>query len=264
MKKLKIVRLKQILPVFLLSLVSSGIYAQKLPAVQQISMRVPGNPEISGKIAEWNSKFQAYNKSVDLFYTIANNDNNLYLTIRATDKNIIYKIINGGITFTVNTSGKKNDKDGATITYPKFSRKNWPVINLDDKPLVRKGSTISSKQVDSFRYAINKQLDKAREIEVSGIQGINDLLISIYNNYGIKAAHSFDNQITYIYELAIPLKYLGFTSADSQKIRYNVKINPILSSLPKNVVITEMVVKASSMGALAPTDFWGEYTLAKK
>jgi len=52
--------------------------AQKLPEVQTVNLRAPAGIKIDGKPTEWDSKFQAYNKSTNAFYTIANDDDNLY------------------------------------------------------------------------------------------------------------------------------------------------------------------------------------------
>ncbi|HEY9533699.1 MAG TPA: hypothetical protein VIQ77_04155 [Mucilaginibacter sp.] len=245
----------------LFSVIALAVNAQKLPKIQEESVYAPVNIKIDGKATEWDGKFQAYNHATNLFYTIANDDNNLYLVVHATEPNIIYKIINGGITFTINPSGKKNDI-GIMIIYPLFGRTNSPILNLKDKPVLTKDSAINNAKIDSFRNVINMQLtNKSKEIKVSGIKAINDTLISVYNEYGIKTAQLFDNKIAYTYELAIPLKYIGLKA---QKFIYNIKINGMNTVIPKNATITVMIVKAGSMGAMADTDFWGEYSLAQK
>src|ERR1700761_303273 len=102
--------------------------AQKLPNVQTASLRAPANMKIDGKATEWNNQFQAYNHATDIFYTISNDDSKLYLTVRATDKQVMNKILRGGVTFTVQPSGKKTDKDGISITYPLFDQKSIPNV----------------------------------------------------------------------------------------------------------------------------------------
>jgi hypothetical protein len=247
----------------LFAILAFDVNAQKLPTIQQISLRIPDNSKIDGKVTEWNYKFQAYNKNVNLFYTIANDDNNLYLALKATEVNIIYKIINGGITFTLNPSMTKK-VTGTVITYPLFGKKNLPILNLKDKPILKKDSTINSKQLDSFKYALNKQLiDKSKEIKISGVKQITDSLISVYNEYKIKTAQLFDDKIAYTYELSIPLRYLGLDINNLKKFMYNIKINGIYSSLPPNANVVLIVVSDNSMNAMTPTDFWAEYTLIK-
>jgi hypothetical protein len=70
--------------------------AQKLPNKQEVSLRIPADMKIDGNAKEWNNKFQAYNKLTNIFYTLSNDDKNLYLVIQATDPIIIEKMIRGG------------------------------------------------------------------------------------------------------------------------------------------------------------------------
>src|SRR5476649_1812091 len=91
------------------------VNAQKLPSVQQVSLRAPADMKIDGIATEWDNKFQAYNKATFLFYTIANNDEHLYLTIHATDPTTIIRIITHGITLAVD-NGSKNP--AVSITFP--------------------------------------------------------------------------------------------------------------------------------------------------
>ena len=246
---------------FLVTVASVTASAQKLPNVQQESLRAPTNVKIDGKANEWGD-FKTYNKNVDVFYALANDNDKLYLAIKATDKNIIYKIINGGISFAVHASGKKDDDGEIVITYPKFDNKNFPSINLDNKPIAKKGLPVSVTRMDSFSNAMSKNLnDRAKMIQVS-TQKDSTSMLSIYNEFGINASQLIDNQLSYIYELAVPLKYLHISNSAST-IAYNIKLNGMYATLPKNVVITAMVANDTALNALSPTDFWGEYSLAK-
>jgi hypothetical protein len=240
--------------------------AQKLPGIQSVSLRIPAGSKIDGKSTEWNNVFQAYNKSTNIYYTLANGDDNLYLAVQVTDPLIIRKIINGGITLTVN--------NGAAITYPVFTKTNRPFINLNDKPAHSKDPTLDKKLLDSFVYVINKRFaDKSKEIKVQGVQSITDSLISIYNENGIKAAVLFDDKAVYNYELAVPLKYWGIATSGLTKFKYTITLNG--SSQVDGVTITQMQVTigpgapsiptASDSAILtSPTNLTGEYTLAVK
>jgi len=240
--------------------------ANSQPKIQQTSIRAPADIKIDGNTTEWNNQFQAYNKATNIYYTIANDDKNLYLAIRATDPTIIYKIINGGITLTINNTGKKETSNEVKVTYPLFGMKNLPMINLKDKPvLVKNSSANMAARIDSFKNALNAQLEKnSKEIKVSGISAITDPSVSVYNEYGMRAGERFDSQIAYTYELALPVKYLGSAGIDAAHVHYNIKINGRISSLPANTRIVYTNATPADMGALYATDFWGEYSLAKK
>jgi hypothetical protein len=314
MKKLFNNNFKLALPALLLGTCFTA-NAQKLPNVQLASMRAPSSIKMDGKAAEWDYQFQAYNNATNVFYTLSNDDNNLYLTVRATDQSVINKILRGGITFTINAAGKKTDKGGAGITYPIFGT-DRPRVALK-APEIIPGDAISIKRADSFMYANNALLDaKSKNIITKGIPGV-DSVISVYNEDGIKAVEAFDNKMVYTCEFAVSLKHFGLSVDNATKFAYNFKLNGVnIDDIMKNVTITQgangeitsisvnktgaapvsgggggtFTVTGSSGGAAprmdmsvaggapivvsgrgsglqvltSPTDFWGEYTLAKK
>jgi len=234
--------------------------AQKLPNTQQESLRLPANIKIDGKAVEWNNQFRAYNKSTDIFYTIANDDDRLYLIIQATDPSIINKIIGGGITFTIQKTGKKDDKGGISITYPYFDKKSKPAFNL--AYLYDNAATINK---DSIIAVYNKTLEsKSQQIKVTGIAGLDEL-ISVYNQDGIKTAQLFDNKPAYTYELAVDLKQLGLSTGNPAKFAYHINLGAsIADNLSRMRNFTVGADGETSHPAAAYTDFWGEYTLAGK
>ncbi|MES2377824.1 MAG: hypothetical protein V4553_14655 [Bacteroidota bacterium] len=256
--------------------------AQKLPNKQETALRAPAKVKVDGDAAEWGDKFQAYNKATEVYYTMANNDGNLYLTVRATNSIIINKIMSGGISLAIDQTGKKNDKGTPSITFPVLEgggRLNFGVINKasstigEDKAAVDRMESGKMKPNDSVAFAYNKRLgDNAKLVMVTGVKGI-DTLISIYNDTGIKARQLFDGNMAYTYELAVPLKYLGLDIKNQQKFAYHITLNGN-SILPKKNAtavnigggeggILELKVMAFNQSS-APTDFWAEYTLAQK
>src|ERR1700761_2772564 len=198
--------------------------AQKLPGTQFTSLWIPPNAKIDGKVSEWENKLQAYNKATNVLYTLANDDNDLYFAVKATDPLVIRKILNGGITLDIQY--EKKDALGLIVTYPVFARTERPIINLNDKPERTKDAALDKKKLDSFVYTINRRFtDKSKEIKVQGTSLITDSLISIYNEHGIKAAVAFDDQAAYVYELIVPLKYLNSQAVSSGKFKYTITLS---------------------------------------
>lgn len=252
----------------LLFFISFTVNAQKLPNVQQINLRAPQNLKIDGKAEEWNNKFAAYNKAIDVFYTLSNDNDKLYLTIQATDRSIINKIINGGVSLSINKLAKKTGKGIPTISYPVFDKKNKPYINWADK-------AASINEIDSLMLINNNSMNqKSKFIKVTGIKDI-DTLISVYNTDGIRAAALFDNKGVYILELSVGLKLVGLSINDGAKFNYNVRLNSItMDDVPgitiarsPNGTITSLDVNKriadQFSNAMSTTDFWGDYILAK-
>src|ERR1700761_5811198 len=98
---------KMTLAVTLLAFVTVSSQAQKLASVQEKGYWAPDKVKIDGDISEWNNNFQAFNKTTGIYYTIANDKENLYLVIKSADQIINNKIIGGGVNFAINTDLKK-------------------------------------------------------------------------------------------------------------------------------------------------------------
>jgi len=259
--------------------------AQKLPNIQEASLRAPSNVMIDGKAQEWNNQFQAYNHAADIFYTISNDDNKLYLIIQAIDHTVINKILGGGIIFTVNTSGEKNLSNGARLTYPILDLHNRIWVNLPDQP-------DNTNQADSIMNVKNKDFaNKSKIIGVKGVKGL-DTILSIYNRDGIKAAGTFNSKLYFTYELSIDLKLLGLAIGNPAKFAYNIRLpgvnmqavyaasgqattvtsagyvlaNGILPGFTEEYVRTNQPSfphKVHMVDFMNPTNFWGEYILKK-
>ncbi|MVN20320.1 DOMON domain-containing protein [Mucilaginibacter arboris] len=287
----------------ILSIVLSAglIIHSKAQNVQQGSIWAPANIKIDAKLNEWNNSLQANNKTTNLYYTIANDDKNLYLAVKSTDQNNSNKIAGGGITFTVNTSGKKKDKDAFVIFFPVVNRASMP-----NQFRQRGGGGNGQPQMpDSVRVANmrNQLLASAKEITIKGFKDIPDSVIAIYNEYGIKAAVGYDNNGSFIYELALPLKELGLSTGSTKELAYNIKVNGIQfyrgnrdnnDGNPQTAAGNNGGRTARGGGdgfggggfgggrsgaggrfgggnlggmnmqdMMSPTDFWGKYTLAK-
>jgi hypothetical protein len=295
--------IKSIIALLLFTCLTYSAYSQRLNNTQEGSVWAPANVKVDAKSTEWNDTFQANNKTTDIFYTIANDGKNLYLIIKSTDQMINNKIIAGGITITINTSGKKKDKDGFEITFPLVNMEN-----LRGQVMARMRGPGGPGPLDSAAIAgMRKQaVAAAKEIKLIGFKEIPDSVVSIYNEYGVKAALDYDRNGSMISEMAIPLKLLGL-SVDSKEFAYNIKLNGLnLSALFPGAVAMfaggppggggfnrppggggggfggpppggagfgggDVVRTAPGMPSMqdmqniiSPTDFWGKYTMAKK
>ncbi|CAF1654675.1 unnamed protein product, partial [Didymodactylos carnosus] len=128
MRKLFNLTSKRNLSGLLICLSAFAASAQKLPTVQAVSLRAPASIKIDGKANEWDDKFQAYNKNIEAFYTISNDDEMLYLTVKATTHDIADKIIRGGLTLIIDHTVKKNDPEAVSITYPVLRNEDMSTV----------------------------------------------------------------------------------------------------------------------------------------
>jgi hypothetical protein len=244
--------------------------AQKLPDVQNTSLKVPSPIKIDGKLTEWNNAFQAENKRTNLFYSLANDETNIYLVIKSANNDATTKILAGGITFSINTSGKKREENAFALTYPIIAKGNF-------RGRGRSRDEVSAAQRDSINFVARKaQLLTFKEIKLNGYSAIPDSLISIYNEYGIKVGNQVELAGNYSFELAIPLKYLNLTADGVKEIAYQIKLNGMTAgfggggSFRGSVQVRGIESGGFSRGnsnnnadLMNPTDFWGKYILVK-
>lgn len=241
--------------------------AQKLPVTQQVSLRAPATLKIDGKATEWDGQFQAYNKTEEIYYTMANDDENIYLVVHTIKPRMVEKILRNGLTLTVNNTAKKSNdaKENAMITYPLIKGSYVADIlrKTGDKANYYSGAPFPEvlTRTDSTVELANKiVMAQATSINFKSSNEPADV-ISIYNEQHVKVAVAFDSKGGYTYELAVPLKYLGLT--DASKFSYNIKLNAYETPSYFSDKVTKEWTNADP-DLSSVTDFWGEYTLAKK
>lgn len=231
---------KSIYLVLLASFAGISAFAQdKLKDVQETPLWASQPVKVDGALTELNDSFQAYNKHIKLYYTVSNDSKYLYLQLKSTDATNNAKIQAGGITFTVNTDNKKKEEDAFAITYPVVKRQQRGQRGGGGAggpggaggrggfgggfgAFGARGGTVDSA---ALREANNQFIAASKEIKVSGFKDIPDSLVSIYNEYSIKAAMGFNAQGNFTYEIAIPLKELGITPTKAKEFSYNIKLN---------------------------------------
>lgn len=219
----------------LLSSLGFAAQAQKVTELQEVSILAPHSIKIDGKNFEWTDADFSTSKRTSLSYIVSNDDKNLYLVIKSTDVMNNTKIMAGGITFSINPDGKKKEKESITLTYPLVVRaprgqggQRGPgggAMRMG-MAMVGGGGQPNTKQRDSFMTAMQKtQLATAKEIRLKGFKNTTDTLVSIYNEYSIKAFASIDNDHVFFYEVGIPLEALGLSVDSPKEFAYNIKLN---------------------------------------
>lgn len=255
----------------LFSLLAGVASAQKLPQKQTTSVWVPQNLKIDGLPNEW-SGFQAYNKTTNIFYTLSNDDKNLYLAVEAADPVIIDKITASGITFTVE---KKNENQ--SVTFPAYDKENQAIIDIMmNAPRVGSNKQ-ASLHIDTFIKSHNALRDKRQKI-IHLAHNDKESDISVFNDEGIKVSGRIDNRLIYTQELAVPLKYLGINAGES--FDYIVQLN---GQIPKGAKMVDVGrpdrilyigtdgqnytmggATPENLTLAYPTNFKSKYTMATK
>lgn len=257
-------------------IVPFSTFAQKLPKIQQSSVYTPATIKIDGKANEWNQKFEAYHPTNRIFYTVSNDNENLYLTVKATEAVAVKKIFVDGLTLTLLNNRQRKLPKGAeaiTITYPSTAVTYTGIERAaGDYADLMEDSLINKDKITLLTNTTNRKiLTTFQKIQVKGIKEITDSL-TLKNSFGMQALAQFNKVMELTYELAVPLKYLGLNG--STVISYNMKLNGVpavektmYGKLPQPIVQSEGHdgrVDYDQEYLNQPTDFWGVYTLAKK
>lgn len=254
----------------ILAILYTHVHAQRLPNKQTRSLLAPYSVSIDGNLSEWQNKFQAFNKSTELFYTLSNDDTNLYLIVRSGDPSIATKMLYG-VTFSLSGDVKRVDK-AASFTFPVL---DWKIRSLIVSS-VGAGTKTKDWKVpgDSLINTINMQLNQVAKIKTTGLENNPDTVTLIRRSEIIKAVGKFDKELTFTYEFAVPLKRLGLKG---NTFVYKVKLN---GSNPNATVSADgtatinagggqgvpvvLTVSPNELIVQLPTDFTGEYTLMRK
>jgi len=225
-------------------------------------MYAPDGIRIDGKPDEWGGTFQAFNRSTSVFYSMANDEQNLYLVIQCDQQPTIAKILSGGITLVLKSSKDKQTMP-VKVVYPLISYTDKYTISI---PLREEAN------VDKMAAKINQQLPTvAKTINISGIRDIKEPTVSIYNDLGIKAVSQVDTRRAYTFELQVPLKYFRHLTDENGTFDYNVIVNGV-EDPPGTITVggsssggqAKSVDGAQVFDMFSPTDFKATYTLVKK
>lgn len=166
-------------------------------------------PVIDGRLNDWKDSLDHYNNSAKLYYSLSNDNENIYLAIKNNSRENLTAILATGISFSANI--ESNKKNPPKITFP-----------IIDRTPGKKRNTTEQPEQEEIQKEI---LSRIKEVRVNGFKEIIDGGISLYNTYGIKAATGFDSKNNLVQEIAIPLSLLGLQSGNTEPVSYSIRIN---------------------------------------
>ena len=83
--------------------------AQSKP-IQDKLLPPPPNITIDGDLKDWGDSLRYYNQDKQLNYSLANNQDNLYMAIRMNDRSEQIRILRAGLTLKLSIRGVKRKK----------------------------------------------------------------------------------------------------------------------------------------------------------
>jgi hypothetical protein len=195
-------------------------HAQNKPILNKLQPP-PTNIVIDGDIKEWGDSLRYYNQDKQLNYSLANDQENLYMAIRINDRSEQIRILRAGLTLSIDTRGKK--KESFTMTFPVGDQSAQGMAETA-QDLQSSNSDVKQEDRDELAQA---RLTKLREIKVTGFKDIESETMTTSNTYGFKVAIDYDKDGNLVYEAAIPLKFFHADDLTKNEWAFNFRINGI-------------------------------------
>jgi YD repeat-containing protein len=179
----------------------------------------PANLVIDGNLNDWGDSLRYHNDEKNLSYSLANDHENLYAVMRINDRSEQARVLNAGITLSIDTRGKK--KETFSMTFPlRYPGTPAPAFTgmKDD------GGEVTKEERDEL---MRERITSLRSIKMTGFKDIEGDMITTSNTYGIKTAIDYDDAGNLVYEAAIPLKFFHADDIAKSEWAFNFKINGI-------------------------------------
>jgi hypothetical protein len=164
----------------------------------------------------FKSPLQFYDSNAKLQYSIANDNENLYIYIKATEKIAQIKILKTGILLKIDSSGKQ--KDAASILYP--------------IPNSKKGNTMPVNSQSNWDIFISRFSYDHAYMKIKGFSQITDDEILTTNPFGISVSVSWDDQEVLRYKAVVPFSQIFKNSpikVDTNKVvSFGIILAPVV------------------------------------
>jgi hypothetical protein len=172
--------------------------------------------------SETGEPLRFFDKKSKLQYAISNDYKNVYICIKATDRQSQIKIIRAGMTVGIDTLMKK--KPQVEILFPFSGSHQKNSSSTENKKDWHKS--------DSSSLNLRKQfMSQYNEIHLSGFKTPIDGVLPLHNDYGISVNIMWDTLNIMYYKAIIPFKTFykdSLTTSDSTKILdFSVTVNAL-------------------------------------
>lgn len=183
----------------------------------QVSSKWQAVPvKADGKTNEWARPFDYYDNVTKMMFAVTNDDKNIYLCFESIEPTTHLKMMQAGITVTLNAKGKT--KHRASISYPVMDNKGKPITPAGMAP----GQRIDRAHGQALFLLTNKTILTEGFATKNGVLDMHDSL-------GVNAGLRWDSTNKMVYEIVIPLTEFygaGYTPEELTKdLALTVEVN---------------------------------------
>jgi len=201
------------LQIFAVGMFSAQAQAPAFPTLQA----PPSKIVIDGDVKEWGDSLQYYNKENKINYAIANDKENLYMAVRIKDRIQQIRALNAGVTFSVDTKGKKRNSFRLTFPSPMAGNPDFNFRIVNEGPVNQK----DRDQLTRDRVFL------LRGIKVEGFKDMDNGLLSGADDHGITVGINYDEHGYLVCEVVIPLKNFHAEDINKNEWAFNIQVNGI-------------------------------------
>lgn len=179
-------------------LIASGAFAQKYEANRQKSPVT-----IDGKPTEWSTPLRFSDTKSGLQYNVTNDDENLYICVRAANESIQQQILMSGLKIFMDENGKK--KYGTSIQFPMppshDGMKPRDDMQKREMPSGQRPAGKQEFQKDNRKNFMNPN----PKITLAGFKAEYNGTYALNDSHAVKAAMDWDESNILTIECSIPL-----------------------------------------------------------
>jgi hypothetical protein len=201
----------------------SASYAQSAKSVTIPSLQAPPvSVMVDGDIKDWGDSLRYYDKENKIGYTLANDKENLYIVVMIKDRVQQIRALKAGVTFSVDTRGKKRDSYSITFPLNLVNNTDFNFRTVNNGPVTQK---------DRDQLTLDRSF-ALRGIKVEGFKDIENGMLSLTDNHGILAEINYDGYGNLVCEAVIPLKNFHVDDITKNEWAFNFRVNGINRPTP--------------------------------
>lgn len=193
---------RKIIYLSLTLLIASGAYAQKYEANRQKSPITT-----DGKPTEWTTPLRFSDTKSGLQYNVTNDDDNLYVCVRASNETAQQQILRSGLKIFIDENGKK--KYSTSIQFPvppaHDGIKTGDSMPKQEKPVGQMPAGVAGRQKMNLKQLRNSN----PRIILAGFKPEFNGTFTLNESRAVKAAMDWDDNNILTIEYTVPLNSFG-------------------------------------------------------
>ncbi len=197
---------------FMVAIVSCGATKKTGSHQQDNTIIWQVNPiVVDGNNNDWEIPYRHMDEKAKIQYSFSNDKENLYLTIKASDRMTQMKILTAGMQVSIDKEGRKNQ-----VTNILFPLENLQPVKME---AIDPNAEFAPDQNSAMLKRLDNLIGNARECSLQGFNDCNGTyLIAQKNKCGIETKMGVDQNNELIWELVVPFKSFYKGTIDSSDL----------------------------------------------